>query len=211
MEEARVRQLRFITLQIVGAIAVLHLVVGGAGLARIADAGLLGRYLTETVTQNPRPLLFVLSGLGITGGIIAVAQGRLAYRLAYKLGLLVLAGYLIGWIGWHTILDHGYLLRGGTPAALDDHSHLGLIDTLQSHYLEPIVATVSASTQGTPGTGRVLLGVFSVSLELIGIALLGILLRVDPAVQRATDLNPFQRFDQTDEQGGKAETETDTD
>jgi hypothetical protein len=211
MREARVRQLRFITLQIVGAIAVLHIVVGGSGLARIADAGLLGRYLTETVTQNPRPLLFVLSGLGITGGMIAAGRGRLAYRLAYKLGLLILTGYLLGWVGWHTVLDHGYLLRGGTPETLADHSHLGLIDTFQSHYLDPIVATVFASTQGTPGTGRVLLGVFSVSLELIGIVLLGILLRVDPAVQRAADPNPFQRFDQAEKRDGTSQTETETD
>lgn len=195
MEEARVRKLRFVTLQVVGAVAVVHLVVGGAELLRVAGAGLLGRYVTTFLAADPRPALFLLSGLAMVAGIVAVARGRLDYRLGYRLGLLVLAVYVLSWVGWHTVLDHGYALRGGAPTTPDTHTHGGLLGTLRSHYLDPLVAAVTASTGGTPGTGRVLLGVVSVSLELVGMALLAALLRVDPAARRDDDANPFGRFE----------------
>ena len=213
MEEARVRKLRFVTLQVVGAVAVVHLVVGGAQLLRVAGAGLLGRYFTEFLAADPRPLLFLLSGLAIVAGIVAVARGHVDYRLGYRLGLLVLAVYVLGWVGWHTVLDHGLALRGGAPTTPDSHTHGGLLGTLRSHYLDPLVAAVTASTEGTPGTGRVLLGVVSVSLELVGMALLAVLLAVDPAAQRPTESNPFRRFEGTEdadaEPEGSAGNETD--
>jgi hypothetical protein len=205
MEESRVRKLRFVTLQVVGAVAVVHLVVGGAQLLRVADAGLLGRYFTTFLAADPRPFLFLVSGLAIVAGIVAVARGRIDYRVGYQLGLLALGVYVLSWVGWHTVLDHGFALRGGTPNTPDTHSHGGLLGTLRSHYLDPLVATVTASTEGTPGTGRVLLGVVSVSLELLGMVLLGTLLRVDPAAERG-ETNPFERF-----AGEDSEAETDAD
>lgn len=201
MEEARVRKLRFVTLQVVGAVAVVHLVVAASELGRIAGAGLLGPYLTNFVAADPRPVLFLVSGLAIVAGLVAVASGRLDYRLGYRLGLLMLGVYVLGWVGWHTVLDHGFALSGaeGAPTDTENHAHGGLLGTLQSHYVDPLVAAVTASTEGTPGTGRVLLGVVSVSLELLGMALLAALLRVDPAAQRDDDANPFGRFDRSEE------------
>ncbi|MFC7226190.1 hypothetical protein N0B31_02145 [Salinirubellus salinus] len=195
MEEARVRKLRFVALQVVGAAAVVHLVVGATELLRIANAGLLGPYLTNFVTADPRPLLFLVSGLAIVAGIVAVARGYVDYRTGYRLGLLVLGVYVLSWVGWHTVLDHGLALGGDTPTTPDTHNHEGLLGTLQSHYVDPLVAAVTASTEGTPGTGRVLLGVVSISLELVGMALLGLLLRVDPAAAVEGERNPFRRFD----------------
>lgn len=189
MEESRVRTLRFLALQVVGAVAVIHLVVGGETLVQVLSRGLLGAYLTEFVAVDPRPLLFVVSGLATFAGIVAVARGRLDYRRAYGLGIALLAGYVIGWVAWHTILDHGLAL-GGVPTP-DGHDHGGLVATLRSHYVEPLVATVTASTAGTPGTGRTLLGVVSVSLELVGIGLLVALRRVDPAARVEGVRNPF--------------------
>lgn len=190
MEESRVRVLRFLALQVVGAVAVIHLVVGGETLVRILSRGLLGAYLTEFVLADPRPLLFVGSALATFGGILAVARGRLDYRRAYGLGIALLLGYALGWVAWHTVLDHGLALGGGVPTP-DGHSHSGVIAVLRSHYVEPLVATVTASTTGTPGTGRTLLGVVSTSLELAGILLLATLLRVDPAARREGSRNPF--------------------
>jgi len=195
MREATVRKLRFVALQAVGAVAVVHLVVGGSRLARTAGGGLLGRYLAGEWVHDPRALLFVVSGLAIAVGIVAVARGLVSLGLAYRLGLLVLAVYVLGWVGWHTVLDHGYALRGSTPTELEGHSHGGLLDTLYSHYVAPLVAAVTASTQGTPGTGRVLLGVVSVTLELVGMALLAVLLRVDPAVERSNPFDPLGEED----------------
>jgi hypothetical protein len=219
MEEARVRKLRFVALQVVGAVAVVHLVVGGAELLRVANAGLLGRYLTTFLTADPRPVVFLLSGLAIVAGIVAVARGHLGYRLGYRLGLLVLAVYVLGWVGWHTVLDHGFALRAGNPTIPDGHTHDGLLGTLRSHYVDPLVAALTASTRGTPGTGRVLLGVVSVSLELLGMALLALLLRVDPVAARDED-NPFQRYETRDDgevereggsESGSGGSETDAD
>ena len=215
------RKLRFVALQVVGAVAVVHLVVGGAELLRMANAGLLGRYLTTFLAADPRPLVFLLSGLAIVAGIVAVARGHLSYRLGYRLGLLVLGGYVLGWVGWHTVLDHGFALRAGNPTIPDGHTHDGLLGTLRSHYVDPLVAALTASTRGTPGTGRVLLGVVSVSLELVGMALLALLIRVDPAAARDEDANPFRRHGTTDDgepereggsgSGGSGGGETDAD
>lgn len=190
MEEPRVRTLRFLALQVVGAVAVIHLVVGGETLVQVLSRGLLGAYLTEFVVADPRPLLFVVSALATFGGVVAVARGRLDYRRAYLLGIALLAGYVLGWVAWHTVLDHGVALGGGTPTP-DGHTHGGLLATLRSHYVDPLVATVTASTAGTPGTGRTLLGVVSTTLELAGIAVLLALLRLDPAADRDGSHNPF--------------------
>lgn len=212
MEESRVRALRFLALQVVGAVAVVHLVVGGETLLQVATRGLLGTYLTEFLLADPRPLLFVVSALAVLGGIVAVARGHLGYRRAYGLGIAVLAGYVLGWVAWHTVLDHGVALGGGSPSpSPDGHSHAGLLGTLRSHYVEPLVAAVTASTDGTPGTGRTLLGVVSTSLELVGIALLTVLLRVDPAARReGRSRNPFVE-DDVDASGSEAERERDPD
>jgi hypothetical protein len=191
MEASRVRSLRFLALQVVGAVAVVHLVVGGETLLQVLARGLFVTYLTEFVVADPRPLLFVGSALAALGGVVAVARGRLDYRRAYLLGIALLLGYVLGWVAWHTVLDHGFALGGGGAPTPDGHSHDGLLGTLRSHYLDPLVATVTASTGGTPGTGRTLLGVVSTSLELVGIALLATLLRVDPAARREGSHNPF--------------------
>jgi hypothetical protein len=190
MEESRVRVLRFLALQAVGAVAVVHLVVGGETLLQVLGRGLLGSYLTEFALADPRPLLFVGSALATFAGIVAVARGHLDHRRAYVLGILLLGGYVLGWVAWHTVLDHGFALGGGAPSP-DGHSHDGLLGTLRSHYVEPLLAAVTASTSGTPGSGRTLLGVVSTSLELVGIALLAVLLRVDPDARREGSHNPF--------------------
>lgn len=194
MEESRVRTLRFVALQIVGAVAMIHLVVGGETLVQVVSRGLLGAYLTEFVAADPRPLLFVVSGLATLAGIVAVARGRLDYRRAYGLGIALLGGYVLGWVAWHTVLDHGLAFGGGVPTS-DGHDHGGLLATLRSHYVEPLIATVTASTAGTPGTGRTLLGVLSTTLELVGVGLLVILRRVDPAAHVEGTRNPFADAD----------------
>ena len=192
MEESRVRALRFVALQVVGAVAVVHLVVGGETLVQVVSRGLLGTYLTRHVATDPRPLLFVVSGLAVLGGVVAVARGHVGYRRAYGLGIAVLLTYVLGWVAWHTVLDHGFALGGGGPPTPEGHNHDGLFDVLGSHYVAPLVDTLTASTSGTPGTGRTLLGVVSTSLELVGVVLLAVLLRVDPAARRDPDeRNPF--------------------
>jgi hypothetical protein len=190
LPRSRVRKLRFLAVQVVGAVAVVHLVVGLTGLVDILSTGLLGAYLTEYVFERPRTLLFVVSGTGILVGMWATARGRLSLRRAYLLGAAVLATYLVGWLAWHTVLDHGFALSGG-PDPDPTHSHAGLVDTVRSHYVEPLLATVGAAGAATPGSGRTLLGVASATLELLGLVLLGLLLRGDPDARPDDDSPGF--------------------
>jgi hypothetical protein len=178
MNERTVRGLQFVTLQLVGAVAVLHFAVGSEQLATLAANGLLDEYLTGMVFERPRALLFLLSSLAVLGGVVATARGHVERRTAYQLGVVAMVTFLVGWVAWHTVLDHGFALSGGTEP-VDGHTHGGLFDTLASHYVAPLLATVgAATTEG--GSARTLLGIVSKTLELAALALLLVLLRVDP-------------------------------
>ena len=180
MNERTVRGLQFVTLQLVGAVAVLHFAVGSEQLATLAANGLLDDYLTGMVFERPRALLFLLSSLAVLGGVVAAARGHIERRTAYQLGVLAMVTFLVGWVAWHTVLDHGFALSG-TSEQVDGHTHGGLLDTLASHYVAPLLATVgAATTEG--GSARTFLGIVSKTLELAALVLLFVLLRVDPAV-----------------------------
>jgi hypothetical protein len=180
MEEATARKLRFLTLQVVGAVAVVHFVVGVSELARFSRAGLLRQYFFggQALVQ-PEPWLFVLSSVAILAGIGAVAAGYLDFRRAYVLGIAAMAVYVLGWFAWHTVLGHG---AGGGPAAApgaEGSAHTGLLGVLISHYVEPLVGIFTGADQ----PGRVTLAVLSKTLEVVALALLATLLAVDPRVE----------------------------
>ena len=106
MEEAAARKLRFLTLQVVGAVAVIHLVVGVAELLRFAGGGLLVEYLTSgQVVSQPEPWLFTLSGLAVLGGVLAVGLGYIDHRRAYLLGAAAMVTFLVGWLVQHRVPD----------------------------------------------------------------------------------------------------------
>ena len=177
MEEPAARKLRFLTLQVVGAVAVVHIVVGVAELIRFASGGLLVEYLTGgQVVSQPEPWLFALSGLAILGGVLAVGLGYLGHRRAYLLGAAAMVTFLVGWLAWHSVLGHG---TGGAPAATDDQTHRGLLDVVASHYVDPLVGAFTGADQ----PGRTTLAVVSKTLELLALALLGMLLFVDPRAE----------------------------
>jgi hypothetical protein len=180
MHERRVRALQFVALQVVGAVAVVHLAVGTEQLASVAASGLLAEYLSGRVLERPRGPLFVVSGLAVLVGLVAAGRGWLDRRTAYQLGIVAMVAFLGGWVAWHTVLDHGFALSG--EAATTEHSHGGLLATIYSHYVEPLLAAVGAATTAG-GSARTLLGIVSVTLELVALALLVVLLRVDPAAR----------------------------
>jgi hypothetical protein len=177
MEEPAARKLRFLTLQVVGAVAVVHIVVGVAELVRFASGGLLVEYLTGgQVVSQPEPWLFALSGLAILGGVLAVGLGYLGHRRAYLLGAAAMVTFLVGWLAWHSVLGHG---TGGAPAATDDQTHRGLLDVVASHYVDPLVGVFTGADQ----PGRATLAAVSKTLELLALALLGALLFADPRAE----------------------------
>lgn len=178
MDAATARKLRFLTLQVVGAVAVIHLVTGIAELARFAGAGLLVAYFTsEQALAQPEPWLFTLSGLAILAGTAAVGFGYLGYRRAYALAAAIVVGYLLGWLAWHSFLDHGLL--GASQQVADDHTHEGLAEIVGSHYVDPLVGIVTGADQ----PGRVTLAVISKTLEVVALALLSVLYLFDPRVE----------------------------
>lgn len=178
MDEGSARTLRFVALQVVGAVAVIHLVAGVAQLARFASAGLLVAYFTgEQALAQPEPWLFTLSALAILAGVVAVGLEHLEYRRAYALGIAILAVYLSSWLAWHSVLDHGLL--GATELAAQDHSHEGLVSVVDSHYVDPLVGIFTGADQ----PGQVTLAVISKTLEVVGIALLVVLYLGDPRLE----------------------------
>ncbi|QLD88622.1 hypothetical protein HWV07_06075 [Natronomonas salina] len=178
MDEAAARKLRFVALQVVGAVAVIHLVAGAAELARFANAGLLVTYLTgDQLLSQPEPLLFTVSALAILAGVLAVGLGYLDYRKAYALGIAMMAVYLLSWLAWHSFLDHG--LFGGGEQAAEDHSHAGLVEILATHYVEPMVGIFTGADQ----PGQVTLAVISKTLETVAAAVLLALYLLDPRVE----------------------------
>lgn len=178
MEAPTARKLRFLALQVVGAVAVIHLVAGVAELVRFANAGLLVAYFAgEQALAQPEPWLFALSGLAVLGGVLAVGLGYLDYRRAYALGVAAMAVYLLGWLAWHSVLDHGLL--GAGEAAAEDHSHAGLYGIVRTHYVEPLVGIFTGADQ----PGRVTLAVVSKTLEAVAVALLSALYAFDPRVE----------------------------
>lgn len=182
MDEAAARKLRFLALQVVGAVAVIHLVVGAAELLRFASGGLLVEYFTTQALAQPEPWLFTLSALAILGGVLAVGLGHLGYRRAYLLGTAAMATFVVGWLAWHSVLGHGV----GGEATAADASHRGLLDVVGSHYVDPLVGVFTGADQ----PGRTTLAVVSKTLEVVALALLGTLLFVDPRVESEEPDNP---------------------
>lgn len=178
MEESTARKLRFGTLQVVGAVAVIHLVVGIAELARLGRAGLLGQYFAgEQALSQPEPWLFTLAGVAMLAGILATAAGAIDYRRAYVLGIGVMVVFVVGWLAWHSVLEHG--LSGAGEVTATDHSHEGLGEVVATHYVDPLVGIFTGADQ----PGQVTLAVVSKTLEIVAAVLLGVLLALDPRVE----------------------------
>jgi hypothetical protein len=214
MEEASARKLRFVSLQVVGAVAVIHLIVGGAEFAQLSEAGLLWTYFAAgRALEQPEPWLFVLSGGAILLGIAGVAAGRIGHRRAYLLGIGALSVYILGWLVWHTVLEHGIALEdgatvgegtggGGDGGGHDhsghdhggsdhDHGGDGAGDGEDGAHLGVVsvvqthyVEPMIGVFTGANQAGRVTLSVVSKTLEAIGLLVLATLLSVDPRAKK---------------------------
>ena len=178
MNERTVRLLQFATVQVVGIVAVVHVVVGLEVLVSLAVNGLVGQYLGEYATRRPRPLLFVPSGIAILAGLVLAGRGSIDRRTAYQLGIIAMGVYLLGWLGWHTVLNHGFALTTEAPPT-GSHDSGGIIAVVLAHIIDPVAETFRSATSGQ-GSVRTLFGVVAVGLELLAIGLLALLLRYDP-------------------------------
>lgn len=100
------------------------------------------QYLQLGTLYDPRPLVFTISGLAIIVGVLLVYNG-VARKRVYLLGIAMMITYLAGYVGWHTVLDHGtfwpYIEYPG-------HSEEGLLETIAAHlFVDPRELTSKAA------------------------------------------------------------------
>jgi hypothetical protein len=100
MDQAEVARLRI-------AAAVLAVVVAGIHLLHPSQGGVaLVVYAREGYLGDPRPLLFTLGAFALVFGVVAGVQG-LYGRPLYLGGVAVALAFLLGFLAWHTVLEHG--------------------------------------------------------------------------------------------------------
>ena len=101
------------------------------------------RYVEFGTVYDPRPPLFVLSGLGIFAGVALFFKG-VAKRPIYLLGIALTGTYLLGYVAWHTVLDHGAFWPH-----IDSHHHedVGLVESVIAHLRADLIARVSKAAE----------------------------------------------------------------
>lgn len=99
-------------------------------------------YARAGTFPDPRPPLFLLSAAAVLVGVVALAAG-VRKRPLYAAGLAVMAGYSLGYVGWH-LGDHGGFLPGLTGAT---HTEPAL-PILLAHLADPADAVAMAAQIG---------------------------------------------------------------
>jgi hypothetical protein len=115
MNEDRRRILRLLAAQSAFVVALIHVGVGAVEWSRWLGAGFL-------VPRDLRWPVFVVSGLAVVGGIYlgSRADARTRRRL-YAAGIVVMAGYVVGYFLWH-LTGHRPLLVLGAGAGTESVS-----------------------------------------------------------------------------------------
>lgn len=137
MDRFLAKACRLLALQLVVLTAVVHLSWGLPRVFVYLDPAALELYLTSGAFPDPRPVLFVLSGGAIAVGVLATWCGYLPLSRAYRLGIAMMAVYVVGWMLWHTT-GHGQLFFGEAVSSAaggdGDHSE-SLVHTVVDHLL----------------------------------------------------------------------------
>ena len=130
-------------------VGVRELQYGGAILATVVTgihllhpqlgAPRLITYLQVGTLFDPRPLAFTVSAFLIVFGMVLVYQG-LFVRQVYLLGSVLMVTFILGYVAWHTVLDHGSFWPH-----IHAHSHheMGILETMWVHLIGDPVAMVS--------------------------------------------------------------------
>lgn len=96
-------------------------------------------YLQFGTVYDPRPPLFVLSGLAIFVGL-GLAYRNVARETIYRLGLALTATFFLGFVTWHTLLDHGAFW----PHIEGYHRHdVSVVTVIVDHLVADPIALVS--------------------------------------------------------------------
>lgn len=133
------KQLRYLGASLAFVVAAIHLYHPRRGFPRLvtlAATGNLGLLRTD-----PRPVLFVLSGLGIVLGILLVLW-EYPRRPIYLAGMVLVLAYLIGYFAWH-LTGHGGFLPMRKPV----YHGLSPVEAVVSHLREDPIARLSKITE----------------------------------------------------------------
>lgn len=119
-------------------VAGIHLFHPGHGVGRLVAVVLADPAL---LVFDPRPLVFVLSGLALLVGLIigTTAANRRPYYLG---GVLLAVVYLVGYFAWH-FTGHGGFLPGREPLL---HG-LSPVENVVVHLTGDVWAAVAAVTE----------------------------------------------------------------
>lgn len=149
MDRFLARGLRLLAVQLVALTAVIHLSWGLPRAFVYLDPAALQLYLSTSAVPDPRPVLFVLSGGAIAVGVLATWRGYLPLARAYRLGILMMGIYVVGWAVWHTT-GHGQLFFGevvsSTAGGGSDH-HGGVVHTIVDHIVALPLEAASKSAE----------------------------------------------------------------
>lgn len=138
MDENVDAALRFAALQLALVTAAIHLWIGWGRLSIYIQAG--------TPFIDPLQVLFVLSSLGVLGGVALAAWGvRRDY--VYALGVVLMLCYLVGWL-----LMGGHRTGGALIAPAWEttgHTHGSALGTLVEHLFGNTLLLVSKVVEAT--------------------------------------------------------------
>ena len=128
-----VQELRYLGAILAAAVAAIHLLHPRLGAPRLM------MHLQIGTLFDPRPLAFTLSAFLMVFGVLLVYHG-VWVRQVYLLGIALLVVHLVGYVAWHTVLDHG-----GFWPHIHAHGHgdAGVVETVWIHLVDDTVAMVS--------------------------------------------------------------------
>lgn len=106
------RHLRYVAAGLAYLVAGLHLFHPQLGFPQLVRVLALDDPVRHLL-HDPRPALFVLSGIAILVGIHLVLFG-FPRKPMYVLGMLLVATYFVGYFAWH-LTGHGGFLPGREP------------------------------------------------------------------------------------------------
>lgn len=114
----------------VAGIHLLHPRLGGPRLLTHLQFGTL---------FDPRPLAFTVSAFLILFGVLLV-YNRVFVRAVYVGGIALMLTYILGYVAWHTMLDHG-----GFWPYIEAHGHhdQGTIEIVWIHLVDDTTAAAS--------------------------------------------------------------------
>lgn len=129
------QQLRYVAAALAYVVAATHVFHPQRGLTRLVVVLTSGS--PGLLVSDPRPLVFLLSGLAIFAAVTLVLLGY-PRRPIYLAGMALMAAYLLGYFAWHMTGHGGFL-----PNRIPRYHGLGPIEAVVLHLRTYLIARVA--------------------------------------------------------------------